>query len=178
MNAPQRLQSRLQNSKSFLTMLSLLACLIVLIGSLLSCHMREHNIIHARRLHDNSSGSSVQVRSTSKSGCGQFWHPSASSPKTWCVSLYDEHNCCNSSSYMLSYLVLFMYSHHISTNDINYPILWNALSKEDKARLFHKRKTDCCMDHFLETVNCQIIDHCSSDTWSMKNAKSVYGKKW
>lgn len=61
-------------------------------------------------------------------------------------------------------LIILMYSRHISTNDINYPILWNALSKEDKARLFHKRKTDCCMDHFLETVNCRIIDHCSSDT--------------
>ena len=161
MNVPQHLQ----NSKSFLTILALLlACLMVLIGSLSSIHTREHNI-YARRLHE-----------TGKSGCG-LWHPSDSSSKTWCVSLHTsyQHYCCNLCSLTCYRLwILFAYSHHISTNDVNYPLLWNTLSKEDKARLFHKSKTDCCMDHFLETVNCRIIDHCSSTTWSMEECRVSY----
>eukprot|EP00956_Cyclotella_meneghiniana_P044257 scaffold309676_cov83-Cyclotella_meneghiniana.AAC.1 len=50
------------------------------------------------------------------------------------------------------------------TNDLDYPSSWNTLPNEDKATLFYASYTDCCMDHFRETSECNIVDHCSGDT--------------
>ena len=51
-----------------------------------------------------------------------------------------------------------------STNDLDYPSSWNTLPNEDKATLFYASYTGCCMDHFRETSECNIVDHCSDDT--------------
>lgn len=52
------------------------------------------------------------------------------------------------------------------TNDLDYPLSWNALSRRDKSRLFYSSPRECCMDHFQATANCKIVDNCSEETTS------------
>ena len=50
-----------------------------------------------------------------------------------------------------------------STNDLDYPSSWNALSRADKKGIFYKSAYDCCLNHFNDDVNCQIVDICDDD---------------
>lgn len=91
-------------------------------------------------------------------GCGIL--PLATPKLGTSCSAVDAHNLLSTQHLTFTSLVFIRIN---STNDLDYPSWWNALVRADKNRLFYKSSSDCCMDHFSDDINCQIVDVCEDD---------------
>lgn len=126
----------LQNSKSLPSILVLLTSSVVIIGSLsLLFEHGEHNAASSHKRRLQHGDSSRSSFRVRSTGKSRCG--------LWHPSVSSVKTC---------------------TNDLDYPSSWNTLPNEDKAILFYSSYTDCCMDHFSETSECNIVDHCSDDT--------------